>query len=553
MEDRRKMVQDLLILPGMEAVNRIVDLDDPHRFVQKLSRVDFFWLIKRIGADDALPLLKLATVAQWQYLLDMDLWKRDRFDMEEASAWIERLLQADPERLVRWLLSEENPLAYLYLAQNIHVEIKRGDELYELADGYSTFDNVFYIRVMDKEHGDMILRLLQQVASQDYDRYQSLLLGLAGFTHSDMEEGMYRMRNVRLAEDGFLPYEEAIGVYSHLSPENVKPGESPHSLPAPAVQEMADFIPLAPIIHVHETNLLSVSLERIEDPVFLDRIGLEFAGLCNQLFSADGIKVEDNKDLIRVCRKAAGYIHLGLTRLSGGDMNLSETYLKNHALISLFRVGFGMALELKWEAERWLKGSWFARHGLKPLFWGRPWGGTLVGILQKRPLFFTGFEKEEEYRDFKQVSELEDCRLIVHRLMDLDRLLDTVSTNHPLERDRIRDPLLTFHPLVFNFWARHVLGVEPGFASLALEEVRDFFRIIRGAAQKPPFSKSEFKSVFIRDMMALAAYTEHEAASRLEETLSILWEGFLDEYAWVATADVDDRFSKFILIRPSSS
>jgi len=51
--------------------------------------------------------------------------------------------------------------------------------------------------------------------------------------------------------------------------------------------------------------------------------------------------------------------------------------LIRYPLIQLFRLGFGAALELKWQAERWLSRCWFATSRLRLTFWGEQgWGSS---------------------------------------------------------------------------------------------------------------------------------------------------------------------------------
>ena len=38
---------------------------------------------------------------------------------------------------------------------------------------------------------------------------------------SEIEEELFRLRNVRLAEKGFLPFHEAVGVYQPLQPREL--------------------------------------------------------------------------------------------------------------------------------------------------------------------------------------------------------------------------------------------------------------------------------------------------------------------------------------------
>ena len=548
----REPIRGLLALSGRDALNRIFELKNPHRFVQNLAHIDFFWLIKMVGEDDCFPILEMASLEQWQYLLDMELWQKDRLDMEQTTNWLGRLQKSHGERLVRWLFSDGELLSYYYFFKIIQVEIVDEDEDNDFSDDFFTFDSLYYIRILDKDNEDVIRNILRQMAQEDYDRYQALLLGLAGVSSVEVEAEMSRMRSIRLAENGFLPYDEAISLYAHLKAESLTFEESPYKLQFSSDKETRALIPIAPLIHVQGNDLLSQSIEGITDNLFLDRIRIEFAGLCNQISSADGLMVSDIRALTGICRKAAGYINLGLERLSGDNITLSVEFLKKNPLISLFRVGFGLSLELKWEAEKWFKDAWFFRQNFELNFWGDDWGGTLTGILQKRPRLFTFLHGEEEYKDFERLSEIEDCRIILHRLSLMDRLLGVLTARDPFDRDKIKGPSFNFHPLLFNFWARKQLSLDPGFAPLSLEQVRDFFRLLRAGSPGPPYRMPGFRDIFIKDFTSFIPDIELEDARILKETLSLLWQGFFEEYAFVATAELDGRFIKFILTRPSS-
>jgi hypothetical protein len=308
-----------------------------------------------------------------------------------------------------------------------------------------------------------------------------------------------------------------------------------------------------PILHVSENHLMVESMRRSGDPLLLDRVTLEFAGLCSQVFSAEGLLESTPEALVRTVRKAAGYVNVGLERWCGRDLELCEQVLRENTLLDLFRSGFSLALEMRWETEQWLKKAWFSRRGFRPAFWEEEWGATLVGVVQKRPLLFDRAHKDEPYRAFESIEEVETCRKTMERLMVLDRLLETLVDRHPLEEKWSKDPLFTFHSLLFNYWARKQLGFAPGFAPLSLDQVRDFFRLLRSDAQKPPFGMTGFKEVFVKDFMACAPdFESADQKAVLEETLGILWDKFTEEYALVGIADLDGRFLRFILSSPSS-
>ncbi|HEX9910413.1 MAG TPA: DUF6178 family protein, partial [Desulfatiglandales bacterium] len=362
---------------GSVALNRILALEDPDAFVRNMAHVDLYWVVKKIGEEDALPVLQMASSEQWEFLLDLELWKKDRLDLRQATAWMERLLQADPDRLVRWLLSEGEYFTYFYLSRNLQVEFKSKDEMHDVEEGFITLDGVHYMRILDPEHEEVLRNLLQHIASKDYARYHAILMGLSGVAPAEVEEEMYRRRNGRLSEDGFLPYEEAISVYTALKKDLLKKKPSPPVVDSRSSQEDRAEAPLMPILHLSENHLMVEAMRKSGDPLLLNRIALEFAGLCSQVFSAEGLSENTPEALVQTVRKAAGYVNVALERWSGRDLALCERVLRENPLLDLFRSGFTLALEVRWETEQWLKKAWFARRGFRPTFWEEEWGATL--------------------------------------------------------------------------------------------------------------------------------------------------------------------------------
>lgn len=551
--DSREIIGRFLSITGSEALNRILDFENPGRLVRSMTRVDLFWLIKKIGEEDSLPLLRLASEDQWQYILDMELWHRDRIGLKETFEWLNRLHDADPARLARWLFSEDGILlAQFYFYKSIQVLVKNEAEDTRIPEGFNTFDGLIFFHILDKEHEETIEQFLQHMADEDYPHYQSLLLRIAGVIPSEVEEEMYRLKSVRLAEDGYLPFEEAISVYSHQKAEHIKRDRSEYMLFLPEDEDEKSVVPIMPLVQTQGNRIFGESIARITDHLLLDRLRLEFAGLCNQIFSADGVRFEGIEVLERVCGKASGYINIGLEILSDNNLEMSLQFLRNNPLLSIFRVGFGRALEVKWEADKWIKRSWFMKMDLRFDFWGDSRGGILRGIVMHKPLFYDELS-QEEYRDFESLSEVEDCRILIRRLALLDRVMETITSHYPCDMDKLEESLSIFYPVILNFWARKQLNLNPGFIGLSLDQAKEFFRLIRHGSDTPPFRMEGFEERFIRDISSLENMAcEPGDTLTLKEALSIVWQEFRDEYAMVNVKDLDARFAKFLFIRSSS-
>lgn len=534
-------------LSGKQILDRIVEDEEVRDLLPVLPAEDLSWLVKKIGEDDSIPLLAVASLEQWQYLMDLELWKKDRLDLKQASSWLARLFLANPYKLSKWLYTEGETFASYYFSRYIDVEIKKEDEDFDLKDGFFTFDEVFYLRVVDETHRETIENILRTMAIENHLRFQALILGLAGVNPAELEEEMYRLKNVRLAEHGFLPFEEALSVYAPLNPKRLI---TRRSIESPLIDaEVLSLAPRFPLQYVEAQNLLMEVNSRVSDHVFMDRLHLEFAGLCNQILSADGLAVSDFEVLVKTCQKAGGYLNLALENLCGDDISLAERLIRNNSLVSIFRVGFGFGLQLKWDAERWIESSWFQASGLKPPFWGDPWGETLSGLLERRPKFYKGSSAGgDAYRDYARLSELEECRLVLRRLGLLDRLLARLTKCYPPEDVLIGDPELTFYSLLFTLWARRQLNIEPTFRTISLAQAKTFFRRLRTEDQYPPYRMPGYEERFLKDLLSLVEDIESEDEELLKGTLSQIWHQFTEEYEWVRETDLDRRFSKFVRI-----
>ena len=547
--ESREIVSKLASLSGSNALNMILDHDNPLALVQNMTKIDLFWLIKKVGEDDSYPLLSLASTEQWQYIMDMETWNKDHLNKIDTFNWLNRLLKADPERLVQYLYGEEgNLLSHFFFSDIIDIRIREDDD-FSPPEGFITFDNMYYIGIGDKENAEDIEQLLRNMALYDHNRFHALMLGLQGVIPAEIEEEMYRLKSVRLAEEGYLPFEEAVSVYAHQKAELLKKDSSEYILSTPDDEDTRALVPVTPFITVQEENLFSVAASGIIDYPVLDRLRLEFAGLCNQIFSADGIRLESVDDLIKICKKAGGYLNTGLEILSGGDIGIAQDFLRNHPLITIFRTGFSQALELKWKTERWIKVSWFDRLDLGNDFWGEEWSGVLEGILIKKPLLYSEKTEKVPYRDFVSLDEIKETEKVIDSMIVLDKLLGAVIPDSNIEllisgEDGIS---LTFYQVIFTLWIRDKCGLNSGLKALTLDEAKSAFKTLRKGETSQPYKMTRFKDEFIKNLSSRLSI-KGDDGSILKDTLSLIWDEFEEEYVMIDTDDLEPRFSRFILI-----
>ncbi|EFK09138.1 conserved hypothetical protein [delta proteobacterium NaphS2] len=541
-------------LSGGKILEKVLGHPDCPRLIRSMSGEDFFFLIHKIGEDSSIELLKLASLDQWQYVLDVETWEKDRLELAQTGLWLRRLLAADPQRLTKWLFSEGQWLAYYYLYRSVVVEVADEDEGGDdFGPEFFSVDGFFYVRTLQETQRGVIDALLRTMAAEDTLKYQSVLTGLAGVLPAELEEDMYRMRNVRLAEHGFLPREEAIMVFSPMDAERLKTGE-PDANPRPVSHpEDVGAVPHWPLQTIQERNLLTQTLSQMSDETLLDRIRLEFSGLCNQILSAEGFSNWNAEYLEEIQRQAAGYLNLILKERSREEIKTAENLLRFNTLVSLFRAGFGLAVKLKWKAERWLETSWFRKAGLEPSFWGEAWEGTLTGILKNRPLFYGGAESPGGYRHFQSLSDLSATENALALLNALDRLMASLTERYPLSLSSATisgGPFhLTVHQLLLTLWARQQMGLSPSFKPLSFKAARNFLTMLREGDTVPPYHMFGFEAQFLEAFSVPDEDFATGSSENLKDALMRIWQDFSDEMAFVRTEAFDTKYSKCILIR----
>jgi hypothetical protein len=537
-------------LGGNEILERILREKNPRKVVEELPSGDFFWLVKKIGSDESHPLLELATPDQWQYLLDLEIWDRDEINVGETLAWLQRLFETDSRRTVLWLLGGGSHLTYFVFQKSIEVIPREEDDMeIEIPEGFFTHDGVLYLHAHDPEFEPFLRELTGAMAAVNLPAYRTLMSGLASVIQSEMEEGMYRMRNLRLAESGFLPFEEAISIYSPLSPEQMNLAEKPAAIvDIAADEEDRALVPFLPLHEGPQGSFLQEALSAVKDPFLLDRMRLEFAGLANRIASVEGLARVELDGLVGTTRKAAGYLNIALEELTGRDPGRARDLLEKNTLTSLFRTGFGFVLRVKRVAETWLKMAWFRKNGLERGFWGNERDSMLSGLLLTKPLLYTGLQKGEIYRDFTGADDLTGASMALMRLIALDGFMDALTKIIPIGRESFeREDLTCFH-LLLTFWARRRLGLEPGYAAITPDEARAFFAILREGETAPPYQMARYREVFLEDMLGLGSALPDDLRVALQEELPKIWEEFRSEYEDVPPADTDMKHNPFLII-----
>jgi hypothetical protein len=563
---RQKRLQ-ILALPPKKAMDRILEDPQPAALVHSFPEQDFYFLIHDIGAGDSLPLLALASNRQWEHIVDLEVWCKDQIDIDSVPRWLSLLLEADPKRFIRWFLEEKLELIEFYLFRSIEVRVKEHDQdPSDFGEGFFTLDNVYYIRILErpaatdqedfteKQRKAFISKFSAQLADYDHKLHQSVLLEATHIIPAESEEDCYHRRNVRLAEKGFLPFDEAIGIYQPIKPQDL--AKQSAKLISPSADRPFPLpVPQYPIRMLNEDNHFTRALTTIEPRDVLTQIQAEFANLCNRIIVADHKTIRERKELRDIVKKTCGYISIGLERLAAGkariDPRKSAALITRYPLSQIFKVGFGGALNLKWRAEKWLSQCWFAPNGLRLTFWGEQWLGVLGGLLLKKPLYYDNYKTGVLYREFTSLEDIDAMEDIFKQVKAVDDLLSLM----PIDLDRPSSyGFLTYKNLILTLWAGHCLKLPmKKLKPLDPKKFKPFLEnLLPGQPESgtanprkvPPLMKSRFLDWLASD----TGLRDFEITERLGGTLENLFEEIENELGNVNVEDLDPRYIQLFLL-----
>ncbi|MBW2604343.1 MAG: hypothetical protein JRE28_08510 [Deltaproteobacteria bacterium] len=564
-ENLTRQRKALLSLPPEKMLNSILNSKQSTALVHSFSEEDFYFLIHNIGIEDSHPLLYLASSRQWEYIVDLEVWQKDRIELASITRWFDLLFKVDPNRFIKWSLDQKTEFMEFYLSKNIEVKIRETDQdPSELGDAFITLDDIFYVRFIDepiavesdgnesyetnKKHRDaFLLKYLKTLADNHHIAYQNVLMESSVIISAESEEEAYRLRNVRLAEKGFLPYEEAIGIYQPMKVRDFKIQENKFITENP---DRKLFVPV-PLYHtgvIEEENHFTAALKNIKSEDVFEQIQTEFAGLCNQIISADRKTIREKDELKRMVKKACGYLNIGLEKLTEDDdepdIDHFASLIQNHSLSSIFRLGFGFALELKWRAEKWLKKSWFSSKGLLLGFWDEEWMGVMGGLLIKKPLFYDNYKTGELYREFIFIDDIKKIEHILDEIIAFDELFSLIS----IEPDPATKGYLTYKNFILTLWARHTLGLSEKVIPLTFNEFRAFFDNLWAGKELPRKTSPSIKESFLDWVSNKTGLVHYEISQRLGQSFENLFSEIESEYGKVSRNDLDPRYIHLFLI-----
>lgn len=400
----RNQLDMVLQAHGKERLHTLFLSDHPDQLVQQIPELEVFLTIKEIGEKDCLELISLTTSEQFQYILDLDFWKRDQLDSEKVLHWMEILLESGEKKVSQFIHSADPEFIALLLKKFLRVTLLEGEPVEGLERiPFFTLDQFYFIDFKGKKTREVFEPFIRILYQENKESYRRLMDSLMVELESELEETGYRLRNGRLNDYGFPDLKEALEIYQFVHPDSLDLKERPMRIWGLEEKEKGNS--LFYLIHQQEGPFLSSLLSRMEDPHEQDRWKQEFTALCNKAIVAEAIDLSNIIGMERVVKKVYHTLNLGLQYLSKKDEIKAFEILRSLPVQKLFQYGVSTTILLRRKGEFIFKGSWFSGDRGNLVFLDSPYFEKFEGILKRRPSLYRG----GVYEDFKTVQDLEEA------------------------------------------------------------------------------------------------------------------------------------------------
>ena len=537
---------------GKERLHYLSLSEHPEEMVQRLPELEVFLTVKEVGEKDCLDLISLTTPEQFQYMLDLDFWKRDQLDPEKVLQWMEILIESGEKKVTQFIHSTDPELIALLLKKFLQVFTLEGEPI-EVQDRVPPFtlDQHYYIDFKGKGVREIFQPFLEIFYRADSDGYRKLMDSFMVELESELEETNYRLRNSRLADYGFPDLEEALEIYRFVNPDSLALEKR-----TPKVRDREEMGRESPTFYLtfqNEGPFLSSVLSRIDNPQEQDRLKQEITALCNKAIVAEAIDLSNIAAMERVIKKGYHTLNLGLQYLSEEDEIKAFEIIQSLPIQRLFQCGVSTTLLLRRKGESILKGPWFSGDQGNLVLLDPSHFEKFEGILRRRPVLYRDWTYED-FKNLQDLKEAEDFLEFIRTVVDfLGKGLNIyprhlkemdLSGCHPEEWREI-----TLSTIFLTSSANHILKGTFQFEAIEEAQVKDFlYRVFERDAQGKGVIKVEVKNGMGEWLKSIEG--ENLRRQHLLAFQDFCLDLFEEAYGKIPPDEkVDPRFVKGLLIR----
>lgn len=388
----------LRTLSGRAKYKAILESPQSRALVQTMPAQDLFLLVKELGPADVSDLLSMASGVQVTLCVDLDCWRADTMDADEALFWLQHLHQMDNDDTLR--LVDELDFDMLVLLVKKQLRIVRGLEALdddELEEPRLRRDQLYECEFRDTEQAKWLEGLLELLFSERQSVYLQLMEAVRHETDITFEEAVFQDRIARLSDFGFIETHEALKIRAWLDPE--------HFDPAAHLKNQATFTPEYSGVSL-PGFVMTVARPRdlladVMSNSLNDALWQELTYLLNRAMSADQVDIGAVTEVQESLEDVYNYLNIALGYLAESDVGRATELFEQVYLQSLYRLGFSLTIALKRRARIVLKSP------AGPYLDG-PDAALVAALNQPKPRFYSGVETttRADARPFRNYGEV---------------------------------------------------------------------------------------------------------------------------------------------------
>jgi hypothetical protein len=394
-----------------QKVETMLDRPDADAYIKAVDAPVLFQLIKDAGWEDAQPLMAHVSTEQLQTFVDLDCWRKDRFQPDKLRPWLAAILaEADDVTFKRHCRDVDAEVLAMFFKSTLRVDLmgEEGevpeqfwDENVEVSP-----DGVYALVYPEDEATAVLLRqTVDRLYEVDRVLAWTLLEAVRWELMSPMEEEAFRWRRSRLEEYGFVEFDEAMKIYKPLDPlrfrERIEAGEIEEKLAV----EPQDNLPILPSVPEEERFYAAAVIKGLEGDALQSAMA-EFVALHNRALIAEGIEPGASAEADAVTERTTGYLSIGLEYLSRRNDEVAAELVRTIPLRDIFRVGFTTVEKLRDNVAR------IRRRPALTIIEGERWSllreedaALCEAILRPRPMFALSPTEHEIFHTQSQVDE----------------------------------------------------------------------------------------------------------------------------------------------------
>jgi hypothetical protein len=505
---------------GVRRMDALLESADPAAAVAALSVPDFYFLVKEVGLADAGELVAMATPQQIRGCLDLEMWDRDRVQIEAAGPWLTTVMEAGPDKLAEVWAGLDAELRALLVARTASIiDHSVGEEVpdEEERPAFSTPDTFFSVIVTAEREDDvrLIYRLIDDLYRVDPELARHTIMSARTELPSELEEMSYRWRSGRMADLGYADFYQALEVFRPIDPDTVRLDEAtaePREA-EPADEARAAGLP-APVAEPIAGTFLARALEQVTDAAEAERLEASVVHLVNRVLSALRVQPGDEEAVRSATSAAAATVSVGLEHLTGGRLERAPAALAAVSLTRLHRLGHSIVLRL---------GRMARLLAPRALTAGEPSQSILEALLRPRPLFPTVLD-DPPGADMRPFGHMADVRRVASHLTDLAArvaLADALGVDL-LAMAQAPEPRPELDDHVRTAMARHLAGGDLDAAPLEPAELE---RLRTGPLAGGRLAHAQ-RAAALRALVELAAENRIAVGGEVLTRLAAAW---LDE------------------------